>query len=130
MNRVNIYVDDDGKIHFVNAAGADTVLPFKNCYPLKFQHIDVNTDRAQTNGYVSGCAKLIFNFTSSNTAHRTNGVCTIYDTTDSNKQIYYKTGKITNETLELDPTHSYRINVWTGGGTGYNCTFDGLCYWS
>ena len=112
-------------------AGADTVYPFssRNYYPIKFQNIDVNTDRSQANGFISETVRLVFSFSSTNTGHRTNGVCTIIDQTDNSK-IYYKTGKITDETLDLDPTHSYKINIWTGGGTGYNCTFDGIGYWS
>lgn len=30
MNQINTYVDEEGKLHFVNFAGADTVLNFSN----------------------------------------------------------------------------------------------------
>lgn len=30
LDKINTYVDDEGKLHFVDATGADTVLPFSN----------------------------------------------------------------------------------------------------
>lgn len=30
LGRVNVYVGGDGKLHFVNSGGADSVLPFNN----------------------------------------------------------------------------------------------------
>ena len=30
MSKVNVYVGDDGTLHFVNGSGADTVIPFSN----------------------------------------------------------------------------------------------------
>lgn len=30
LGRVNVYVGSDGKLHFVNSGGADSVLPFNN----------------------------------------------------------------------------------------------------
>lgn len=29
LDRVNVYVGSDGKLHFVNSGGADTALPFR-----------------------------------------------------------------------------------------------------
>lgn len=30
LDKINTYVDDEGKLHFVDATGADSVLPFKS----------------------------------------------------------------------------------------------------
>ena len=104
----------------------------QNYYRLRVQNIDVNTDRSQANGWIYDAVRVIFDFSSTNTGHRTNGVLRITDETASNTDVYYKsgTGTITDYLLELDPTHVYKVNMWTGGGTGYNCTFDGTCYYS
>lgn len=35
-DRINVYVGSDGKLHFVNKAGADSVLPFSPVKPISF----------------------------------------------------------------------------------------------
>ena len=104
----------------------------QNYYRLRIQNIDVNTDRSQANGWIYNAVRIIFDFSSTNTGHRTNGVLRITDETASNTDVYYKsnTGTIRDHLLELDSTHVYKVNMRTGGGTGYNCTFDANCYFS
>ena len=37
-DRIRVYVGSDGKLHFVNKAGADSVLPFKNSFSMTWHH--------------------------------------------------------------------------------------------
>lgn len=37
LGKVNTYVGSDGKLHFTNSAGADTVLPFKSASDVKYK---------------------------------------------------------------------------------------------
>lgn len=48
LTRVNVYVDGDGKIHFVNSGGADSVLPFSagKAYKGTFSDTDSNRGNA------------------------------------------------------------------------------------
>lgn len=40
LTNVNIYVGDDGKLHFVDSEGADSVLPFSNKSDLSAEYFD------------------------------------------------------------------------------------------
>ncbi len=46
LDKVRTYVGEDGKLHFVDASGADSVLPFSNSYQL-FCVITTSTDQFQ-----------------------------------------------------------------------------------
>ena len=50
MTNVNIYVGEDGYLHFVDSAGADTVLPFNNVTSMPNVHTE----------YVSGTIRHLF----------------------------------------------------------------------
>jgi len=56
MGKVRVYVGSDGKLHFVDSAGADTVLPFKNSF------IPESAQRAYSYSYVNSLS-IIPNFT-------------------------------------------------------------------
>ena len=49
MSNVNVYVGDDGDLHFVNGSGADTVIPFSKS-SVKIYDIKVDTDPATNVG--------------------------------------------------------------------------------
>lgn len=43
MNRINIYVGEDNKLHFINSGGADSVLPFNKISASSFTQIQCTT---------------------------------------------------------------------------------------
>ena len=49
LSNVNVYVGDDGDLHFVNGSGADTVIPFSKS-SVKIYDIKVDTDPATNVG--------------------------------------------------------------------------------
>ena len=104
----------------------------KNYYRLRFTNTDVNTDRSTAEGWIYESARVVFNFSSSNTGHYNNGIIGIYDESNGNSQVYYRenAGTLNGVSLGLDRSHTYRVYIRTGGGYGYNCTFDGTCYYS
>ena len=104
----------------------------KNYYRLRFRNTDVNTDRSTAEGWIYNAVRVVFNFSSSNTGHYNNGIIGIYDESNSNSRIYYKedAGALSGVSLNLNSSHTYRVYIRTGGGTGHNCTFDGTCYYS
>lgn len=104
----------------------------KNYYRLRFTNTDVNTDRSTAEGWIYESARVVFNFSSSNTGHYNNGIIGIYDESNGNSQVYYRenAGTLNGVSLGLDRSHTYRVYIRTSGGYGYNCTFDGTCYYS
>ena len=104
----------------------------KNYYRLRFTNTDVNTDRSTAESWIYEAVRVVFNFSSSNTGHYNNGIIGIYDESNGNSQVYYRenAGALNGVSLGLDRSHTYRVYIRTGGGYGYNCTFDGTCYYS
>ncbi len=60
---MNVYVGSDGKLHFVNSGGADSVLPFNNkpaYYTVSTGRELVSRDLGRVNVYVGSDGKLHF----------------------------------------------------------------------
>ena len=59
-SNINTYVGEDGKIHFTNSAGADSVLNFSSGITLKAQSFAVNVARYQSKSVTCNGGNILY----------------------------------------------------------------------
>lgn len=129
--RINVYVGSDGKLHFVNKAGADSVLPFnsgKTSYSVHFWMYDDGDGSSSSFVIPTDTSRIHINsFSSSNVGHTPNGICKITDG-NTGGQAFYREGGFSNVDVNLDPSHQYTIEIRSGGGYYHTVDFNATGY--
>lgn len=114
LSRVKTYVGDDGKIHFMDGTGADSVLNFSRTFILYAQKVSTasgyNTVTASVNAepgtYLAFCCT---------TGIPTTNSATLYDTIPIGNNISYR--KIGSYIYEINVTQNTTISVSRGSNT-------------
>ena len=128
LNKINIYVGGDGKLHFVNSGGADTALNFssgKSSYGIHFWMLDNAADSSATYVVPSETTRIhIDSFTNTDSNI---GWCKIRDGANGDALILDEVGNFSNRDVYLDPTHWYTIEIQPRY-FGYHADFLGTGY--
>ena len=121
-----------GTLSSANAynAGYSAGQASRNTYNIYFWIYD-GADNSVGYAYINqGTSKIYINsFSSTNTGHNPNGICTIVDE-NTGGNAFYQTGGISGAWVNLDPSHHYRIEIRSGGGYYHTVTFNATAYWS
>ena len=107
---INVYVDEEGKLHFVNGNGADTVLPFNN------KSLKISSWYYQING---GETVLIFDFINYNTLsigeQDGGGTLAVYGKNESETEISIESDGYYNISAYNQVVIRLTNNIYTNG---------------
>ena len=107
---IKVYVDEEGKLHFVNGNGADTVLPFNN------KSLKISSWYYQING---GETVLIFDSTNYNTLsigeQDGGGTLAVYGKNESETEISIESDGYYNISVYNQVVIRLTNNIYTNG---------------
>ena len=122
LDRVNVYVGSDGKLHFVNSGGADTALPFRGSGAAYIACVSSGGSYPNNTEYVIDKDTTVKILTTNDYMHVYLNNEEIHLTEIGTKDV---TGHIGSWYAEISATKGdiVKISTSTGGGVAYSISY-------
>lgn len=122
LDRVNVYVGSDGKLHFVNSGGADTALPFRGSGTAYIACVSSGGSYPNNTEYVIDKDTTVKILTTNDYMHVYLNNEEIHLTEIGTKDV---TGHIGSWYAEISATKGdiVKISTSTGGGVAYSISY-------